>query len=368
MANRVERGGLLKAVPSGTSAGKPPDEALKGDKPPDFEALQSSLALRATPERLLMLLDQGAISPETWGRARELAGHEPTAKAWSRFLDRLLMLLGAACLLSGIVFFFAANWDRMGRLAEFAVLEGALVLTAAFAAHAGTEMLSGKVALLGAAILVGVLLGDIGSSYNLQADAPEFFLAWAALITGWVVIGKWGPLWLLMIALLNLTVATYWTDSFMLILLIGLNAAALALWEFGDGWQVAWMATRWIPRLLAVVAVVVSVALMLAFISADSYDFDQDSTLVWGWLAYLILNGALAFGYFRLKPDLFMLTLCSTGFVIVSVVLAARLLSWEDSENIICINTSILGPLVLGETAGLVKGLVSLHQRWESQR
>jgi uncharacterized membrane protein len=326
------------------------------------------LDVQATQERLLVLLDQGAISAGTWKRARELAGHVPTANAWSRFLDRLLMLLGAAFLLSGIVFFFASNWDRMGRLAEFAVLEIALLLAVAFAAHEGTKVLSGKVALMGAAILVGVLLGDIGSSYNIQADAPEFFLAWAALITGWVIIGEWGPLWLLMMVLLNLTVATYWTDSLMLILLIGVNATALALWEFGDGWQVPWMTARWIPRLLAAVAVVASVGLMLIFISADSYDFEQDSALAWAWLAYLVLNGGLAFGYFRVKPDLFMLTLCSTGFVIVSVVLVAHLLAWEESEDAICGNTLILGLLALGETAGLVKGLVSLHQRWESQR
>lgn len=347
-----------------------PFQASKeGDKARHIQAAQALPAVRATPERLLMLLDQGVISAETWERARELAGHMPTAKAWSRFLDRLLMLLGAAFLLSGIVFFFASNWDRMGRLAEFAVLEAALLLAVAFAAHEGTRVLSGKVALMGASILVGVLLGDIGASYNIQADAPEFFLAWAALITGWVIIGEWGPLWLLMMVLLNLTAATYWTDSFMLFVLIGVNAAALALWEFGDGWrQVPWMSARWIPRVLAVVAVVVSVGLMLMFIFADSYDFEQDSALAWAWLAYLALTGGLVFGYYRVKPDLFMLMLCGTGFIIVSVALVARLLSWEGDEDAACLNTLILGLLAIGETAGFVKGLVSLHQRWESQR
>jgi uncharacterized membrane protein len=334
--------------------------------------MSNPLDVRATPERLLMLLDQDAISAETWERARELAGHGPTAKAWSRFLDRMLMLLGAALLLSGIVFFFASNWDRIGRLAEFAVLETALLLAVAFVAHEGTKVLSGKVALMGASILVGVLLGDIGASYNIQADAPEFFLAWAALITGWVIIGEWGPLWLLMMALLNLTVATYWTDSLMLILLIGLNATALAMWEFGDEWQVPWMTARWIPRVLAVVAVVVSVGLMLMFILADSYDFEQDSTLAWAWLAYLALTGGLAFGYYRVKPDLFMLTLCCAGLVIVSVAVVGKLMSWGDLEDdnlsTVCLNTLILGLLAIGETAGFVKGLMSLHQRWESQQ
>ncbi len=330
--------------------------------------MRDPLKWRATPEHLLFLLDQKLISEDTWQRARELAGHVPAAKHWSRFLDRLLMLLGAAFLLSGIVFFFAYNWGRMSHFAEFAVLEGALVVVIAFVAHEGTRVLSGRVALMGAAILVGVLIGNIGTVYNMQADAPEFFLVWAVLIVGWVVVGEWGPLWLLLMALLNLTVATYWTGYLMLSILTGLNMAALAFWEFGDWWEsdrtVNWMAARWIPRVLAVVAVVASVYLILVFIYAsfESSESGQGLWLVWSWLIYGGLMIGLVRGYYWIKPDVFMLTLCGISAIVVSVALIIKVWPWKHD---IVFGPLIIGVVVIGETAMLVQRLARLHREWE---
>ncbi len=90
---------------------------------------------------------QPAGSPELLGRAvsrhdveslhaagilgsearRTALEHIRPAREWWLWASRLLLLLAAGLILSGIVFFFAYNWARMDRFLKFTLLEGALL-------------------------------------------------------------------------------------------------------------------------------------------------------------------------------------------------------------------------------------------------
>ena len=47
---------------------------------------------------------------------------------WREWVERLLLFLGVALLLAGVIFFFAYNWRDLSPARKFGVIEGALVL------------------------------------------------------------------------------------------------------------------------------------------------------------------------------------------------------------------------------------------------
>jgi uncharacterized membrane protein len=323
--------------------------------------------LKATPRRLLVLLDKKILSPEAWERASTLAGHTPTLKSWSRSLDWLLLLLGSSFLIVGTLIFMGQHWDDMGRLLKFAALEIGLVALVAFVTHEGFRVLTGKVALLAASILVGILLGGAVATYEVEIDPTVFLLVWISLITSWVVIGQWEPLWLFWLALINLTALTYWNDIAGTLVCLVLNTMALTIWEVGDWQEIHWMASRWVPRVVAAVIISMSVWLMALFIFADSYELTHHRDLYFALPLYLVLTPSFLVAYIHLKHDLFMLGLCGTGFLVVAAsFFLNRLIESDADEGSFVFATFALGTFFLGATAAMVRSLLNLHRKWES--
>ena len=58
----------------------------------------------ATPERLRLLAREGVLGGEALERAFGLTGVIPDGAGWRRFIDVVLLLLGAAFTLSGVIF------------------------------------------------------------------------------------------------------------------------------------------------------------------------------------------------------------------------------------------------------------------------
>ena len=175
-------------------------------------------------------------------RALEAGGALPGADAWRHFLDRLLLFMGAVMLAAAVVFFFAYNWEDLGRLAKFALVEVPLLIALGFVWRLGLERTSGKAAVLVAAILAGALLALIGQVYQTGADTFELFGAWAVAILPWVLLGRFSALWLFWLVLVNLAATLYYTTFHGLLgvlggperllwLLFGLDTAALVLRE-----------------------------------------------------------------------------------------------------------------------------------------
>ena len=99
--------------------------------------------------------EQGRIAPERLRAALEAGGALPGAADWRRFLDRLLLWLGAVMLAAAVIFFFAFNWNDMGRIAKIGLLEALIagVLVALWRLDFASA--AGKAALFAAALLVG---------------------------------------------------------------------------------------------------------------------------------------------------------------------------------------------------------------------
>src|SRR5687768_7999129 len=172
------------------------------------------------------------------GREHEMlreAGLYPTRADWHSFLSNLTLWLGTIALSAAVIFFFAFNWDDLGRFAKFGLVEAAILAGLIACWRFDLDGAPGKAVLLLLSLLTGALLALTGQIYQTGADPYELFGWWAALILPWVLVGRFSPLWLVWLALLNMTVLLYpqrgWEPTALLWLLFALNTIALAAWE-----------------------------------------------------------------------------------------------------------------------------------------
>jgi uncharacterized membrane protein len=298
---------------------------------------------------------QNALAASQMPAALRLAGIPPARAEWRGWIERLLLWLGVAALLTGLVFFVAANWAGMGRFGKFALAEGALL--AALAAYAGgARFRHGNAALLAASLAVGALLALIGQTYQTGADTFELFAVWAALILPWTLLARLPALWVLWLAILHVTYFFYLdaVDSFWWLgereknALTGMalfDCGALAAWEWcaARGW--AWMRGRWVARLLALAAGAAVTALALLAV------IDRHGASGYLWLYAAVLAG-LAVVYRRRLPDLFMLAGVALSLIVTLTAMLARTLLYRGGIGNLTAAVFILGLCAMLMTAG----------------
>jgi uncharacterized membrane protein len=265
---------------------------------------------------MLDWLQAGRVPPGREQSALRTAGLVPDRSQWRAFLVQLSLWLGTLALAAAVIFFFAFNWESLGRLAKLGLVEAAILATLAACWRLDLESMAGKAVLTLLALLVGALLALTGQIYQTGADPYELFAWWAVLILPWVAAGRFAPLWLLWLALLNLAAWLYfslwWSGETLMWILLGLNGLALVAWEAGHRSGLAWLRDSWPPRLAAIAGGTAATGLALWAI------FDGGPGLL-GWLAWM---GLVYFWYRHVRRDLFML---AGGVLSLIVVLAAFL-------------------------------------------
>lgn len=313
------------------------------------------LDLAATPERLRALADAGVLPPEALERALQLAVETPPRPWWRRFLSTAMMGLGSLLVLSGVIYFFAFNWAALHRFGKIGLIMAAIA-TSAIAAKRLGEGLAGQFALLFAAVLVGPLLAVYGQAYQTGADPYELFLGWAVLILPWVALSRFGPLWLLLLALINVGLPLYWDQALawhgdggpaaLGLTLALVNGFAWATQEHFAHRGVEWLQPRWLPRVLSVM----TLAPLLAIAEWMTVD-PKDTTLFHvACLVLLVVVAGLTYAFHRLvRSELFFLTLDAlVAMVLVTTFIGRLLFSGRDDSNFI-FSFFFMGALIVAE-------------------
>ena len=181
---------------------------------------------------------------------------------WKLWIARLLLVAGSALVLSGVVYFFAYNWNLIPPAVKFAAIQLGVVAAVAAACRYGLTRMGGQVLMVGASVFVGVFLAVFGQVYQTGADAYQLFLTWSVLILGWSVISNFAPQWTLWLAVTNAALVLWWGQAVQPtfeehVLIYGylalLNGTALGLRELGALRGDDWLAARWTRVLLTVV-------------------------------------------------------------------------------------------------------------------
>jgi len=273
---------------------------------------------------------QGLICESSLPEALRCGDAEPCAARWRDFIDRLLLWCGSLFMAAGVIFFFAFNWQHIGRFAKFALVESLLLAGVLACRRLGPDRLSGKAALFFSSLTVGALPALVGQTYQTGADPWQLFALWALLILPWVALGRFAPLLLFWIALINLALVLY-HQAFPLFGILGIllgresllwflfafNSLMLLLWELAAARGLGWLKPRWAPRILALAGGTLMTTLTLWAVLDDISDHPYHLAAYLGWSAVLYA------AYRRRMRDLFVLS----GWVLSLIIVAAALLA-----------------------------------------
>jgi uncharacterized membrane protein len=127
---------------------------------------------------LLELAERHHLNAQHTRQLLQAAGLEDEPAFLGVWLPRGIAILAAALGGLGVVMWIAANWQSMGRMGHFALLQ-VLVLTTGLGAAFSTQARAplGLLALLG----IGALFAYFGQTYQTGADPWLLFAWWAAL-------------------------------------------------------------------------------------------------------------------------------------------------------------------------------------------
>ncbi|GHE20862.1 DUF2157 domain-containing protein [Halomonas urumqiensis] len=315
---------------------------------------------------LVGLIEREAIPREQVERAVRLSGLHPTGRAWSVFVDRLLLWLGTLALAFAVLFFIAYNWAEMTRWLRFGLVQVALVAAIAVYCWGARRPEVARASLTAASLLLGVLLALFGQVYQTGADPWQLFFIWAVLMLPWVLVARFDVLWVAWLGLLNVSLALYfriWGGAFGLFAsdvaalwgLFVLNTLALVAWELAARrWY--WLAAGWPTRLLALGGGIPITLLVITFIFNERADFSPSLLVYALWLL------ALYVVYRHWKPDLFMLAGgCLSAIVVTTLFLGRHLFGQAEAAGFLMMSLVVLG---LGSAA--VLWLKRLHVEMSS--
>lgn len=318
--------------------------------------------------QLIELIEQDWISPEKIDDALAVTKVLPDGKAWLRFIDHLLLWLGGLAIAFAPVFFIAYNWDDLGRFTKFGMVEALIVLAVLAYWKLDENKVAAKVALLMATIFLGVLLALYGQTYQTGADPWQLFFNWAFLMLPWAIIGRFPAIWILWIALINLSIVLYYmtfrsaiwfmfeSDTGMLWVLFAFNTFVLAIWELlSNKWQ--WLAERWAVRLLACGSGV-PITWLAIYAIFDHQNVGALSGLVWAiWLA------GLYFIYRRIRNDLFMLAGAAlSGIVVIMSFIFKHIVDDVNDAPALL----LMAFFIIGMGTGAAVWLRNIQREWQS--
>jgi len=302
-------------------------------------------------------IKRGYVQPAQINDVLNCTQVSPSISNWFKFIDRLLLCLGALSLAFSVLFFIAYNWDDWGRFEKFALIESLLVGIIFLYWISKKDTLKAQISLLVSCLMVGVLMAFFGQTYQTGADPWTLFFFWALLITLWVVIARFAPLWLSWLGLLNIALSLY-IDSFGLPLalflsadgnlwgaLFLLNSIALTALELSSQ-RFTYLSPRWLARIIASLA-----GFMITFIVIDNI-MDSHDTSVFPLVFWGIFIVSLYVVYRHLRHDLFMLAGGCLSSIVIIVTFAIQSLS-EDFIEAFFLLISVL-----------IIGLTSLATMW----
>jgi uncharacterized membrane protein len=292
---------------------------------------------------LRRLLAVGVLTEDEESRMEEAVRRQLPWRAWT---DRGLLGVGAALILSGIVYFFAHNWDHLTNADKLALAAGAVIVSFLGAAWRGFDDLIGKTFLFAASALVGVFIAVFGQVYQTGADSYQLFTAWALLISPWVVLGRFMPLWVLWLAVLDLAWGFYvpidslWfgvddvsTIRLEFVGLVALNGAALVAREGIARRGLSWLDRGWASDVF-LAATIAPASLAVIYETLRTWDATTPlgAVVVAAFLFALLVVG-LGYFYSQVRHSLPSLAIVTLATCSVLTFEGARIIDLGHSDG-----------------------------------
>lgn len=210
-----------------------------------------------TRQTLADLIEQKHLSEKHVANAIAMAEISRSANQWQRFMLSMLFWSGCIALAFSLIFFIAANWQDIGRMAKFALVEVAIVSAIFIYVKFKHNDTIRHASLVVCMLFVGGLMALFGQTYQTGADPWQLFFNWAMLTIPWVLISRFSVIWLIWLGLINLAISLFYqtfggfVDHTWALFLF--NSVALVAWQIGAG-KFSWLNKPWAINLLGVVS------------------------------------------------------------------------------------------------------------------
>jgi len=300
-------------------------------------------------DELISLVEHGVVLPDNIDEVVRLATIRRTANAWLLFIKNVFLWIGCIALGLSVIFFIAFNWSKMGRFAKFTFVELTLVLSIVIYLKTELNSAASSASLIFSTLILGVLMALFGQTYQTGADPWQLFFYWALLMTPWAVIGRFAGIWMIWLALLNLSIALYCNVHLNPLSLLfdsqinvswtffAFNTLSFIVWSLLSP-SFLWMQKQWAIRLLALSAgsSITNLALFSIF---DAGITNSLTLLVWA------VFFATIFWFYRKRAiDLFMLAGTCLSVTLVTVALLAKgVLATGEAGSFLVLSIVVIG-------------------------
>lgn len=291
--------------------------------------------------------------------------------SWWRPLSQLLGALGTALVLSGVLYFFAANWSGLSRFEKLGLAAVLLLAALLLALWKGLDRPSGRLAFVSATILTGAFLAVFGQVYQTGADAWQLFATWAILTLPWMLTSRFMGHVVTWLVVLQVAIGTLWCQElhpalrelpsglFFCLALVSFGALALfqALADRGEDW----MDSPWARRLL-LAAGLACLVLPTCVLIVEPADATRVTPLV--ALSALVAIPASWWWHRSRRHDLAALAL--TAFAAASILLTAigkPLFELSDEWPMFIVFGLIVSAAIGGATMLLRREQLALRRR-----
>ncbi len=316
-----------------------------------------------------------SLDPPRTAAMLELAGARPSRAEGLRFLARYLHIAGVLSLAAGVVFFVAANWNKLAIFGRFALIELVLAACVALAFTRPPPAFIGRAATFLAFVSAGALLALFGQTYQTGADIYELFLTWALLGLPLAVAAQWSVASAAWVLVLNVALLLFcgWHPSGGLLwaifggvhfrpahFIMGAGWLNLALW-FAFEYRRVDAAPDWVRRLMLSCAFGFGTwGGVLGVMGGDLVydDMKSDPRTV---LALGIAMAAVVVYAFRRRTDVYPLAVVMGTFIIVSMVWLARVVEFRDAGTFL-----LLALWLIGTSTAAGRILTVLTRRWRT--
>lgn len=282
--------------------------------------------------------------------------------AWEKFLQLFFITLGVGFTTAGIIFFFAYNWQDLNKFFKIGIIETLILATTSLVLFLKVNPMVRNILLTASAVLVGVLFAVFGQIYQTGANAFDFFTAWTLLITIWVVVSNFPPLWLIYIVLINTSfvlyteqVVSYWSEIDAFTMLFLLNATpvvvSLLITKLISNIKIPY----WFYNVITLFALYfATVGMVIGIFDEMKFHFPLLVAFV------IILFGAGLFYGVKFKSGFFISSICFASIIIINALII-NASSKDEAMFLMC------GIFTIASITGVILYLISLQKTWSHE-
>jgi len=307
------------------------------------------------------LLKSDLLQKEDTEFLYEVIKNEPDKDKWAIFINYLLLTSGIGFLLTGIIFFFAYNWDKLHYFLKFGIIQSGIVLFAVISILTVNNIVLSNICLLSSSIIFGIFLAVFGQTYQTGADSYQLFLTWGIFIIPWVIFANFIPLWLLFVVLVNISTIFYYKQiinpsygdpqTVLFLTLFSINFIFLLLFEYAHFKRLKWLKAYWFASLILIMILINLMIPTIMSIFID-HSYEKEPLFFYANIIYTFIIILSLLYYHLIRKDLFQIACCILSTLVVITCVISNFLELNDE-----ISWLIIAVLIIGQSALAVKWL-----------